>query len=203
MGRLQEKDLKISQKKEQNGFDDGGMLLSQVMQQPQERIVYLSGEVNEHTIGMVIAQLISLANTNKEQPIDLIVSTYGGSVDEMFSLYDVIKYLPCPIRTLGLGKVMSAGVLLLASGAKGERRIGRRARIMVHAIHGHSAGTVFDQDNELEETKRMQRSMVECLIKETSMSKEEVEKIMLSRQDYYIDAEKALQLGIVDKIIGS
>src|SRR4051812_38599097 len=83
--------------------------------QSNDRIVYLSGEVNEHTIANVIVQLLSMANQSNK-PIHLVVSTYGGSVDEMFSLYDAIKFLPCPVHTIGLGKIMSAGVLLLASG---------------------------------------------------------------------------------------
>jgi ATP-dependent Clp protease protease subunit len=83
-----------------------------------ERIIYLSGEVNEHSIAQVIAGIVILANQDNRAPITLLVSTYGGSVDEMFSLYDVIKHVSCPIHTIGLGKVMSAGVLLLASGKK-------------------------------------------------------------------------------------
>lgn len=168
-----------------------------------ERIVYLNGEVNEHSISQVIAGLIALANHDQSAPITLVVSTYGGSVDEMFSLYDIIKYIPCPVHTVGLGKVMSAGVLLLASGKKGARVIGRNARLMIHPISGGAGGNVFEVVNETKEHVRQQKLMEDLLLKETSITKTLLEKIMKSGHDNYIMAEEAIKLGIVDKIIGN
>lgn len=168
-----------------------------------ERIVYLNGEVNEHSISQVIAGLIALANHDQSAPITLVVSTYGGSVDEMFSLYDIIKYIPCPVHTVGLGKVMSAGVLLLASGKKGARVIGRNARLMIHPISGGSGGNVFEVVNETKEHVRQQNLMEELLLQETKMTKAFLDKVMISGHDNYIMATEAIKLGIVDKIIGS
>src|SRR5271166_4169287 len=107
-----------------------------VGQQPDNsRMVFLHGEVSENAIAQVIAQMLHLAHVGNE-PIHLILSTYGGSIDEMFSLYDTIKFLPCPVHTVALGKVMSAGVLLLAAGVKGKRMIGASARVMIHPVSG-------------------------------------------------------------------
>lgn len=170
-------------------------------QADHSRIVSLHGDVNEHTISMIIAQLLQLANVSKK-PIHLVVSTYGGSVDEMFSLYDTIKFLPCPVHTIALGKVMSAGVLLLASGEKGKRLIGKSARIMMHPVSGGAYGNIFEVLNETKEHTRLQSLMVETLAKETKMSKADIEKIMKAGHDYYITAEEAINLGIVDKIVG-
>jgi ATP-dependent Clp protease protease subunit len=167
-----------------------------------DRIVYLSGEVTEHSIAQVIAGVLSLANQNHKAPITMVVSTYGGSVDEMFSLYDVIKYIPCPVHTVGLGKIMSAGVLLLASGEKGKRLIGRNARIMIHTVSGGSGGNVFDIVNEANEHVRQQKLMEELLVRETKMTSQALSKIMESKLDTYILPTEALKLGIVDKIIG-
>lgn len=164
------------------------------------RIVILHGDVNEHAISSVIVQLLYLANQSKK-PIHLIVSTYGGSVDEMFSLYDTIQFLPCPVHTIALGKVMSAGVLLLASGVKGKRLIGRSTRIMMHPVSGGAMGNVFEILQDSKEHVRLHELMVSALEKETNMSSTQIEKIMKSGHDYYITAEKALKLGIVDKII--
>jgi len=167
------------------------------------RIVYLHSEVSEHSIANVIAQLLHLANLNRN-PIYLVVSTYGGSVDEMFSLYDILKFLPCPVHTVGLGKVMSAGVLLLASGVKGKRLIGASARIMIHPISGGVMGNIFEMENETKEARRLQELMVSALVKETKMSKEKVEKdFMRPMLDYFLTPEDAIKLGIVDKIIGA
>lgn len=166
------------------------------------RIVYLHSEVSEHAVAMVIAQLLHLANLNRN-PIYLVVSTYGGSVDEMFSLYDIIKFLPCPVHTIALGKVMSAGVLLLSSGVKGKRLIGGSARIMIHPVSGGVMGNIFELEHASQEAKRLQGLMVERLVKETKMTKEHIEdRFMKPMLDYYLTPPEAIKLGIVDKIIG-
>ena len=171
-------------------------------QQPDNsRIVVLHGDVNEHTISAVIAQLLHLANISRE-PIYMVVSTYGGSVDEMFSLYDTVKFLPCPVHTIGLGKVMSAGVLLLAAGEKGKRMIGRSARIMMHPVSGGAIGNVFEVMHESKEHKRIHDLMVTSLVTETNLKLEEIEKIMNAGHDYYITADDAIKMGIVDRIVG-
>ena len=165
------------------------------------RLVVLHGDVNESSISLVVAQLLHLASLNNK-PIHLVISTYGGSVDEMFTLYDTIKFLPCPVHTIALGKVMSAGVLLLASGAKGKRMIGRNARIMIHPVSGGVAGNVFEVINDTKEHKRLQDQMVSAIVKETKASRADIEKIMKSGHDFYLLPDAAVKMGIVDKIIG-
>ncbi len=172
-----------------------------VQQNDNVRIVVLHGDVNEHTISHVIVQLLQLANQN-HKPIHLVISTYGGSVDEMFSLYDTIKFLPCPVHTIALGKVMSAGVLLLASGVKGKRLIGRSARIMIHPVSGGLYGNVFEAINEVKEHERLQLLMSQALQRETKMSQEEIDKMMKAGHDCYITPEEAIRLGIVDGFVG-
>ena len=168
---------------------------------PDSRLVVLHGEVNESSICNVIVQLLQLANQN-HKPIHLVISTYGGSVDEMFSLYDTIKFLPCPVHTIALGKVMSAGVLLLASGVKGKRMIGKSARIMIHPISGGVIGNVFEAMNEMKEFERLQDLMTSALLSETKMKKEEIDNLMKSGHDCFLTPEQAISMGIVDKIIG-
>jgi ATP-dependent Clp protease, protease subunit len=165
------------------------------------RLVVLHGDVNESTISLVVAQLLHLASLN-HKPIHLVISTYGGSVDEMFMLYDTIKFLPCPVHTVALGKVMSAGVLLLASGTKGKRMIGKSARIMIHPVSGGVMGDVFEVMNDAREHKRLQEQMVDAIVKESKSTRSQIEKIMSSGHDYYLLPEQAIKLGIVDKIIG-
>ena len=185
-----------------NSSADGiEMIQSLTHQNESMRIVVLHGDVNEHTISHVIVQLIHLANQN-HKPIYLVISTYGGSVDEMFSLYDTIKFLPCPVHTIALGKVMSAGVLLLASGVKGKRFIGRSARIMIHPVSGGMYGNVFEALNEAKEHERLQNLMTEALRQETKMSTAQIEKLMKTGHDCYITAEEAIKMGIVDGYIG-
>ena len=191
--------VNVYSKSKSNGQDD-----VYYVSQPagaDDRLVVLHGEVNEHSISNVIVQLLHLANQN-HKPIHLVISTYGGSVDEMFSLYDTIKFVPCPVHTIALGKVMSAGVLLLASGVKGKRMIGGSARIMIHPVSGGVLGNVFEAMNEMKEFERLQNLMVSALIKETKMKKEEIDKLMKAGHDFFLTPEQAIQMGIVDKIIG-
>jgi len=170
-------------------------------QPDNSRMVFLHGEVSEHVIANVIAQMLHLANASIA-PIHLIVSSYGGSIDEMFSLYDTIRFLPCPVHTVGLGKIMSAAVLLLASGVKGKRLIGASSRVMMHAMRGGVYGNVFEIENESKEAQRLQKLMVEQIIKETKMTFSQVENIMNSKLDYFITPQEAVVFGLVDKVIG-
>ncbi len=165
------------------------------------RIISLHGDVNEHVVSNVIVHMLHLAHLNNN-PIHLLISTYGGSVDEMFSLYDTIKLMQCPVYTVALGKVMSAGVLLLASGNKGSRLIGRSARIMMHPVSGGIMGNVFQIDSETAEMKRLHQLMIDSLIRETKMTFKAIDEIMKKGKDHYLTPEQAIKLGIVDKIIG-
>jgi len=198
MGRLSAK-LQTSEASKNNSEEV--MHISSVHSGDSSRLVVLHGDVNEASISMVVAQLLHLASQN-HKPIHLVISTYGGSVDEMFTLYDTIKFLPCPVHTIALGKVMSAGVLLLASGKKGKRMIGKSARIMIHPVSGGAGGTVFEDLNDVKEHKRLQDQMVEAIVKETGSTKAKIEKIMKTGHDVYLLPEEAIRLGIVDKIIG-
>jgi ATP-dependent Clp protease, protease subunit len=178
-----------------------GIQIQHIASGDSARIVVLAGDVNEQSITLVVAQLLHLASQNNK-PIHLVISTYGGSVDEMFTLYDTIKFLPCPVHTIALGKVMSAGVLLLASGAKGKRMIGRSARLMVHPVSGGSGGNIFEVINDTREMKRQQSQMIDALVKETKSSRTDIEKLMKAGHDVYLTPQDAIRLGIVDRIIG-
>lgn len=178
----------------------------QVVQQApmgaEQRIVYLTGPVSELSINIANAQLISLAESS-DKSITLVISSYGGSIHDMFSLYDTIKSLSCPVHTVGMGKIMSAGVLLLASGEKGKRLIAPHATVMIHAVSSGMYGNVFDLENELAETKRLQKMLSECLVAETKITKTQMKQIMSSKTDTYISAREALKMGIVDKVMKS
>jgi ATP-dependent Clp protease protease subunit len=171
-------------------------------QYTEQRIVYLSGDVTEQSISSATLQLMLYASVSNK-PINFIVSTYGGSVHEMCSLYDTIKFLSCPVHTIGLGKVMSAGVLLLACGEKGKRLIGRSTRIMIHNVSSSAWGNVFDIVNAANEIQMQQSIMFDYLLKETKMTKKQLEDMFNSKVDTYLSAQEAIDLGIADKIIGA
>ena len=169
----------------------------------KQRMVMLYGTVDENMIGNVIANMIHLSHVSPK-PITLIISTYGGSVDELYSLYDVMKFIPCEVQTVGIGKVMSAGCHLLAAGAKGKRLVSASTRLMLHPVqmHGGFEGNIFQMEQMVVENRKTQDRIVATLIKETGADPEKIDAIMKLGYDYYISAQQAVELGLADKVIG-
>ena len=174
---------------------------------PEIRTMALFGDVDEEKSLDLIIGLLSLTEfTDKEPPYDPIkfyISTYGGSADEMFSIYDMMSILKskCEIETIGLGKVMSAGTLLLASGTKGKRKIGRHCRVMIHAVAAGSAGELHNMENEMKSIKHIQELYISALSRETHMTKRTIQKLLDRRVNVYLTAAEAVEYGIADEII--
>jgi len=137
------------------------------------------------------------------EPMEMIISTYGGSADDMFALYDVMRVIQkdCEIHTFGLGKVMSAGVLLLAAGTKGKRKIGANCRVMIHSVIGGNHGSIHNLENEMEEIRNSQDTYMEALVKETSLTKRTLKKLLERKVNIYLSASEAVEYGIADIIV--
>lgn len=179
---------------------------------PSLDVVGLYGEIDQERAAEVIYSLYLMREKVKEltdegevvsRPFEFIVSTHGGSAAEAFGVYDVLRMIrqECEITTFGLGKVMSAGVLLLAAGTKGKRRIGKNCRVMLHCAAGTNYGPLHDLENELEEIQRTQKRYVDCLAKETSLTKSQLKKMLNKKINIYLTAEEAVEMGIADIII--
>ena len=141
--------------------------------EPDLRTIGLFGDVQEDRVAELIQALLFLNELNvlqkKEEnikPIEFYISTYGGNADDMFALYDVMNFVKktSKIQTIGLGKVMSAGVLLLAAGTPGERRIGQNCRVMIHNVMGGTAGSLPNLENELSAIEQLQEDYVSALV---------------------------------------
>jgi len=137
------------------------------------------------------------------EPFEVVISTYGGAAMEMFAIYDAMRMIreDCEVQTLGLGKVMSAGVLLLAAGTKGQRRIGKNCRVMIHSVIGGQHGPVYNLENEFEEVKWIQEQYINALIEETDMTKRYIKKLLGRKMKVYLTAQEAVELGIADEIV--
>ena len=133
----------------------------------------------------------------------LYVSTYGGSADEMFGIYDVVNFCKqfCDIETIGLGKVMSAGTLMLASGTKGKRKLGKHCRVMIHAVNGGQVGDIHNLQNELEQTVSLQDSYIQAMSHETNMTKRQIQTLINRKVNVYLTAEEAIEKGLADEIL--
>jgi len=184
------------------------------------RMIGLYGEVTEENAAETTYSLMALKEMGKKEelsdpedpesekivthePMDFIVSTWGGSAVDMFSIYDIMRMVraDCDINTLGLGKVMSAGVLLLAAGTKGQRKIGKNCRVMLHGVTSGQHGNISDLENEMAEAKWIQDRLISCLMEETKMTKRYIKKLLAKRMNVYFTAEEAVELGIADEIV--
>jgi len=136
--------------------------------------------------------------------IDFYISTNGGSADEMFGIYDVMRFIKdggvSSITTCGIGKVMSAGVLLLAAGTKGQRRVGKHCRIMLHSVIGGSTGPMHQLENEFAEVKKIQDTYIKALVEETNMTEKDLRDLLEKKTNVYLSAEEAVELGIADEV---
>ena len=181
---------------------------------PKFRAVSLFGNLEEESLAEAVHTLVALNEAAIEESsrsddetakpsLRFYISTWGGDVHGMFALYDLMCSVKeeVEIETIGLGKVMSAGVLLLAAGTKGMRVVGKNTRIMIHGIQAAQVGGLLSLENEMEETRWLQDKMVEALAAETKLTKSKIQKMIAKQVDCYISAEEALELGIVDIII--
>ena len=173
-----------------------------------QRIGLFSDLDAEKTADIVYSLLQSMPadNSKKEEskPIEFHISTYGGCADDMFAIYDLMKRLQSQdqeIHTTGWGKVMSAGVLLLAAGTKGKREIGRNCRVMIHAVNAGNAGALHDLVNEMEAIQNIQEMYIDALVNETSMTKTQLRKLIEKKVNVYLSAQEAVDLGIADVVI--
>ena len=180
--------------------------------QPDLRTMMLYGEVNEEKIQELVVGTIMMTQAaapnsydeeGKLKPIKLYLSTYGGAADDMFSFYDILNQAKesCEIHTIGLGKVMSAGVLLLAAGTKGHRYIGKNCRVMIHAVTAGNVGELHNLQNEMEAIQQLQDSYTNALVAETSLTKRQLNKLLDRKVNVYLTAEEAIEYGIADTIL--
>tara|TARA_E500000331_G_scaffold353532_2_gene404423 strand:- start:191 stop:892 length:702 start_codon:yes stop_codon:yes gene_type:complete len=178
--------------------------------EPDMRTIGLFTDVAEEKVAELAHALLYLNELNKidktgkdYKPVEFYISTYGGNADDMFALYDIMRQVrkDTDIHTIGMGKVMSAGVLLLASGTKGKRKIGKNCRVMVHSVIGGSHGPLHNLMNEMEAIEQIQKMYSDALVAETSMTKKDLKKLLERKVNVYLSAEEAVELGIADIII--
>lgn len=178
--------------------------------EPDLRVVGLFAEVVDDKIAEIIHAMLHMNEMNKMQSdpakrkdIEFYLSTYGGSADDMFALYDMMKVIEktTDISTIGMGKVMSAGVLILAGGTKGKRKIGRNCRVMLHSVIAGSQGSIHSLQNEMEAIHDMQQMYIKRLVEETKMTKKQLKKMLERKVNIYLSAEQAVKHGIADEII--
>ena len=212
----------IEEKKDTKSEDTlSKLLMAGAPPEPEMRSMSIIGDITEELSKDILASLWYLNNNAKVEelvdpedpeceetkevirPIEIIVSTNGGNADEMFGIYDAMRWIrrEVEIETFGLGKVMSAGTLLLAAGTKGKRRIGKHCRVMIHSVIGGSIGPMHQLDNEMKEVKAIQESYIKAVCEETNLTERKLRSLLKKKINIYLTAEEAVKHGFADIII--
>lgn len=222
--KKEKKEEKDNVKEPETGVEDLSFLVnlgdSMNENTPKLRTTGLYGDINEERCSEVLYSILLLEQSGKQlepsdpddpeselievyEPFEFYISTYGGNALDMFAIYDVMRQIKqtMPIHTIGIGKVMSAGALLLAGGTKGERRIGKYCRVMIHGVVSGQHGHLADIENEFDEAKMTQKMYIQALAEETNMTERYIRNLIKKKSNVYLSAQEAVDLGIADIII--
>lgn len=164
----------------------------------EDRIVFLTGEVNDLSADIVIAQLIYLEGKDPEKDISLYINSPGGSVTAGMGIYDTMNYIKCDVQTICVGMAASMGAFLLSSGAKGKRFSLPNSEIMIHQPLGGAQGQASDIAIQAEHILKIKKRMNNILAANCNQPLAKIEKDV--DRDYYMSADEALKYGLIDKI---
>lgn len=176
----------------------------------------LYGDVTEERAGDIVSALLLVGDKKRVdkakaklpegqelEDIKFYISTYGGSADDMMSIHDMMRLtkLNRDIETIGMGKIMSAGTLILASGTRGKRKIMKNCRVMIHAVSAGNMGSIHNLQNEMEEIQNIQDMYIDAICAETLLTKRQLKKMLDQKVNVYLTAEEAVEYGLADEVI--
>ena len=165
----------------------------------KDRIIFLGEEVIDGMANIVIAQMLFLESEDPDKDINVYINSPGGSVTAGLAIYDTMQYIKPDVATICMGQTTSMAALLLAAGAKGKRYALPHSRIMIHQPLGGAQGQATDIDIHAREILKVRDSLNQILAEHTGQPIEKVRKD--SERDYFMSSQKALEYGIIDKII--
>ena len=165
----------------------------------KERIIFVTGEVEDNMASLIVAQLLFLESENPEKDIYMYINSPGGVVSSGLSIYDTMQYISCKVSTMCLGQACSMGSLLLTAGEPGMRYALPNARIMIHQPSGGFRGQATDIEIHEKEILNLNKRLNNMYVKHTGKSLNIIEKAM--ERDNFMSAEEALKFGLIDKII--
>ena len=166
-----------------------------------DRIIFLSEEVNDTTASLVVAQLLYLESQDPDKEIQFYINSPGGSVTAGMAIYDTMQYVKCDVSTICVGMAASMGAFLLSSGAKGKRLALPNAEIMIHQPSAGTQGQITDMAIHLKRLEVIKRRLNHILADNTGKSVETVTADC--ERDNFMTAEEAKEYGLIDKVIYS
>ncbi len=164
----------------------------------EDRIIFLSDEINDTTANVVIAQLIYLEGKNPDKDIYLYINSPGGSVTAGIAIYDTMNYIKCDVATICVGMAASMGAFLLSSGTKGKRYALPNSEIMIHQPLGGAQGQASDIEIQAKHIKIIKEKLNKILSENTGKSLSQIEKD--TDRDNFMSAEQAKEYGLIDEI---
>lgn len=165
----------------------------------EDRIVFISGEIDDATANTVVAELIYLEAKNPEKDICIYINSPGGSVTAGMAIYDTMKYVKCDVSTICVGLAASMGAFLLAAGTKGKRFCLPNSEVMIHQPLGGAKGQASDIEITAKHIINTKKKMIKMLAENSGQPIKKVEKDV--DRDYYMSADEAVAYGLVDKVI--
>ena len=164
-----------------------------------DRIIFLSDEVNDATASLVVAQLLYLEAQDPDKDISFYINSPGGSISAGMAIYDTMNYIKCDVSTICVGMAASMGAFLLAAGAKGKRYALPNSEIMIHQPLGGFKGQATDIQIHADHILRIKEKMNKILAEKTGKSYKEVVKD--TERDNFMSADEALAYGLIDKVM--
>lgn len=176
----------------ERGFDIYSRLL-------RERIIFLTGQVEDHMASVIIAQLLFLESENPKKEISLYINSPGGVVTSGLAIYDTMQFIKPKVSTLCVGQAASMGSLLLCAGEAGLRFALPNARVMLHQPSGGFQGQASDIQRHAEDILKVKRRLNEIYVDHTGQSYEAIERTL--DRDHFMSAEEAKGFGIIDEVV--
>ncbi|HBN89468.1 MAG: ATP-dependent Clp endopeptidase, proteolytic subunit ClpP [Alteromonadaceae bacterium] len=167
----------------------------------KERVIFLTGQVEDHMANLIVAQLLFLESENPEKDIYIYINSPGGSVTAGLSIYDTMRYIKPDIATVCVGQAASMGAFLLSGGTKGKRYCLPNARVMIHQPLGGFQGQATDFEIHAREILSIKEKLNRLMAEHTGKSYEQVCKD--TERDNFLSAQQALDYGLVDAILSS
>jgi ATP-dependent Clp protease protease subunit len=164
-----------------------------------DRIVFLSDEVNDTTASLVVAQMLFLEAQDPEKEISFYINSPGGSVTAGMAIYDTMQFIKCDVSTICIGMAASMGAFLLSSGAKGKRIALPNSEIMIHQPLGGAQGQATDIKIHADHILKTRARLNEILAKNTNQPLEVIERD--TERDNFMSADAAMAYGLIDKVI--
>ena len=167
----------------------------------KERIIFISGEINDAAASLVVAQLLFLESEDSNKDISLYINSPGGSVSAGMAIYDTMRYIKCDVSTICVGVAASMGAFLLAGGAKEKRYALPNSEIMIHQPLGGTHGQATDMEIDVRHMMRIKENLIGILAGNTGRSYDEI--YADCERNNWMSADEAVEYGIVDSVVSN